>query len=176
MAAQNVRRTYLSLRSSARRVKLPCSFTGKPDGAYPRGALIRDSAGNLYGNTQQGGTGAFYGYGLTFKIGPGNHEAILHTFSGSWDGAYPTATLIMDSSGNLFGTAQMGGDGFESAGHGLVFKLDGATGRVTALYTFTGGIDGSQPVSGVVTDKAGDLFGTTYEGGSAFGTVFELVQ
>ena len=78
--------------------------------------------------------------------------------------------LILDSTGNLYGTANSGG----SANAGVVFKLDTA-GHETVLYSFTGGADGANPNGGVIRDSAGNLYGTTYNGGtSGAGVVFKL--
>ena len=95
---------------------------------------------------------------------------ILHAFSGSPDGANPTANLIQDASGNLYGTTFSGG----ASKQGTVFKLD-TTGTETVLYSFTGKPDGANPLGGVVIDAAGNLYGTTLYGGTAnSGTVFEV--
>lgn len=76
----------------------------------------------------------------------------------------------MDKAGNLYGTAVAGGSGF-----GTVFKVVPKTKKEIVLYTFTGGTDGSQPFSGLVMDKLGNLFGTTIAGGaSGNGTVYKL--
>ncbi len=99
--------------------------------------------------------------------------AILHTFTGGNDGANPAGTLVLDKSGNLYGTAQTGG----AAKNGVVFELSPSSKgwKETVLYTFAGGNDGSQPASGLVFDAAGNLYGTTIEGGSSnAGTIFEL--
>ena len=95
---------------------------------------------------------------------------VLYNFAGSSDGGDPLASLIRDSAGNLYGTADYGGTAFA----GVVFKVapDGAE---TVLYSFSGGADGAQPISAVVRDKTGNLYGTTTMGGSAnAGVVFKL--
>jgi len=95
---------------------------------------------------------------------------ILHAFSGSPDGANPTASLVQDASGNLYGTTFSGG----ASKQGTVFKLD-TNGTETVLYSFTGTPDGANPLGGVVMDAAGNLYGTTLYGGTAnLGTVFEV--
>jgi uncharacterized repeat protein (TIGR03803 family) len=92
------------------------TFTGTPDGSIPQGGLIRDGMGNLYGTTGAGGT---ENSGTIFKINSKGNELTLHSFSGSTDGGTPTATLAIDSDGNLYGTNLLGG----RRGYGTVFKL-----------------------------------------------------
>ena len=133
------------------------SFTGGADGGDPVAGVIEDSAGNLYGTTQLGGTA---GYGVVFKLNPAGQETVLHSFTGKSDGGSPSAGVTRDSAGNLYGTA-----GFGSAGAGVIFKLT-ATGDFTVLYSFTGGPDGGDPSSGVILDSAGNLYGTTTVGGT----------
>jgi uncharacterized repeat protein (TIGR03803 family) len=100
------------------------SFTGVPDGNQPYGALVRDSAGNLYGSTLYGGTGPCsegfdLGCGAIFKITPAGQESILYSFGGPpSDGEYPLAGLTIDGSGNLYGTTSSGGP----YGCGTVFE------------------------------------------------------
>ncbi len=141
-------------------------FTDRADGWSPFAGLTADAEGNLYGTTYQGGPGA----GTLFKLDSAGRETLLHTFTGGTDGEQPSANVIRDSAGNLYGTTQYGG----TANAGVVFKVD-ATGQETVLYSFTGGADGAQPVAGLVRDAAGNLFGTTENGGNAnLGVVFEL--
>src|ERR1700686_2377247 len=85
---------------------------------------------------------------------------VLHAFTGLSDGAFPSASLVRDNAGNLYGTAAGGG----AYGNGVVFKL-GATGKETVLHSFTGGKDGADPEAGLVRDVAGNLYGTTRTGG-----------
>jgi uncharacterized repeat protein (TIGR03803 family) len=100
---------------------------------------------------------------------------VLHTFTGGPDGANPIwGSLIKDSAGNLYGLAPGGGDPSCTSGCGAVFKVD-ATGQQTTLYTFTGGADGSGPIGTLLRDAAGNLCGTTANGGTGnSGTVFRL--
>jgi uncharacterized repeat protein (TIGR03803 family) len=147
------------------------SFMGGPDGRFPSG-VVRDNAGNLYGTTSSGG--AFTYYGTVFKLDTTGNETVLYSFTGGADGAQPEAGVIEDAAGNLYGTTVFGGD----LNLGTVFKLDN-TGKETVLHSFTGGADGAQPVTGVILDKAGDLYGTTPFGGTdtcfdGCGTVFKL--
>ena len=147
------------------------SFTGGADGGNPSAGVIRDSAGNLYGTTQRGGTA---NAGVVYKVDSTGHETVLYTFTGGADGGDPWSGVIRGSAGNLYGTTQVGG----TAGAGVVYKLD-TTGHETVLYSFTGGFtggpDGGYPYAGVIGDSAGNLYGTTYQGGTAGkGTVYKL--
>ena len=143
------------------------SFKGAPDGALPVAGLVRDSAGNLYGTTYQGGASDA---GVVFKVDPTRQETVLYSFTGGADGSAPFAGVIRDSAGNLYGTANGGG----AFGAGVVFKVD-ASGEETVLYSFTGGLDGASPCGGLLRDRAGNLYGTTsYGGASNDGVVFKL--
>jgi len=152
------------------------SFTGGADGGYPYAGVIGDSAGNLYGTTCQGGTtnvAAPHGNGVVYKLDTTGPETVLYNFTGGADGGCPVAGVIRDSAGNLYGTAQSGG----TAGTGVVYKLD-STGHETVLFSFTGtwgGGDGDGPIAGVIRDPAGNLYGTTFNGGAAnAGVVYRL--
>jgi uncharacterized repeat protein (TIGR03803 family) len=138
-----------------------------PKGQYPYAGVIRDSAGNLYGTTYEGGTG---GAGLVYKLDTAGHQTVLYSFTGRTDGANPSAGVIRDSAGNLYGTTQYGG----ASRSGVVYKLDTAR-QETVLYSFTGGTDGSVPESGVIRDSAGNLYGTTSYGGTGgAGVVYKV--
>jgi uncharacterized repeat protein (TIGR03803 family) len=144
------------------------SFTGGADGESPFAALLRDAAGNLYGTTVLGGA---FTLGTVFKLDATGKETVLYSFAGGTDGANPTAGLVEDELGNLYGTTEGGG----SSHSGTVFRLD-ATGTEIILHTFSGGTDGAYPLAGLVRDAAGNLYGTTIDGGSfmSSGTVFEV--
>jgi uncharacterized repeat protein (TIGR03803 family) len=106
-------------------------FGGTTDGNGPHGGVIRDSAGNLYGTTEFGGSttansGAntcfdfqYYGCGVVFQVDTTGHETVLYTFTGGADGGNLAAGLIRDSAGHLYGTTLYGG----AAGAGVVFKI-----------------------------------------------------
>ncbi len=99
---------------------------------------------------------------------------VLYKFTGGTDGSQPLAGLILDASGNLYGTTYQGGP----SGDGTVFKLtknsDGSW-TETVLYSFAGGTDGATPYAGVTFDASGNLYGTTYSGGAfSAGAVFQL--
>ena len=106
-----------------------------------------------------------------FKVDRTGTLSVLYTFTGRPDGSFPFAGLIRDDKGNLYGTTYRGG----SSNSGTVFKVDTA-GNETVLYSFTGGADGGNPRhSSLVRDSAGNLYGTTGDGGSSgFGVVFKL--
>jgi uncharacterized repeat protein (TIGR03803 family) len=143
------------------------AFTGGTDGGRPDYAhLVLDSQGDLYGTASQGGAN---NQGVIFKLTPRGKETVLHSFTRA-DGAAPEAGLIADAAGNFYGTTSGGGANLA----GAVFKCT-PRGKLTVLYSFAGGSDGSDPVAGVILDKAGDLYGTTSAGGdSNDGTVFGL--
>jgi uncharacterized repeat protein (TIGR03803 family) len=154
------------------------TFSGGNDGASPFVAgLIADETGALYGTTGAGG--AFpaecggVGCGTVFKLSPPAAEqtawslTTLWSFSGGADGGFPTAGLIADQTGALYGTTYNGG----AFGAGVVFKLTppAAAGQTpwaeTVLWTFTGGSDGALPGGELIADERGALYGTTQFGG-----------
>lgn len=150
----------------------------------PQGALLRDAAGNLYGAAVAGGhpgSGCpLYDCGALFKLDTQGKLHTLHAFTGP-DGASPAGPLLPDSAGNLYGTAQYGGDMAcpiaIGQGCGTVYKLDKA-GKLTVLYTFTGGADGGLPGSALVMDKANNLYGVAAGGNGncegGCGIIFKL--
>lgn len=163
------------------------AFNGGSDGFEPQAGLVQDKAGNLYGVTTLGGTGCSIAYstgcGTVFKLAPDGSETVLHSFAAGSDGVSPKATLILDKEGNLYGTTTQGGsDNCDADGCGTVFKL-APDGTETVLYAFAGGSDGANPYSSLIRDRAGNLYGTTAEGGGngcqqvallGCGTVFKL--
>ena len=148
------------------------------EAALPTG-LTKDRLGNLYGTTYAGGA---YGKGSVFKLDAGGNLTVLYSFTGGTDGGEPQAAVLPDKQGNLYGTAEQGGNvgSCYQAGCGTVFKLD-ATGHETVLYSFTGtGGDGFWPCADLlVRDGHGNLYGTTLQGGAyggtyGYGTVFKV--
>ena len=159
------------------------AFTGGADGGQPLAGVIRDSAGNLYGTTQTGGTGSA---GVVFKVDTSGQETVLYNFTGGADGGFaplyppgphisPSAGVIRDSAGNLYGTTPYGGVVEVPGGCGVVYKLD-AAGNETVLHTFTCGADGANPQAGVILGPAGNLFGTTTSGGKNGGGVVYVLK
>ena len=136
---------------------------------------IRDSAGNLYGTTTEGGEGGTSGpckgqsgCGVVFKLDSAGNETDLYHFSGP-DGEHPNAAVLLYSANILYGTTSDGGD----SGYGVVFMLDIAAGTETILHSFTGGADGANPYASLIRDPAGNVYGTTVNGGaSGKGVVF----
>lgn len=168
------------------------SFGSGTDGAYPYySGVIFDAAGNLYGTTSSGGTHNCQGNGgcgtvfmLTPAAGGAWTETVLYNFgNGTDDGYAPYSGLVRDAAGNLFGTALYGGPysclvaQFE--GCGTAFELSPAAGggwTETVIHNFGSGTDGSTPIAGITFDAAGNLYGTTNDGGAYTygGTVFQL--
>ena len=153
------------------------SFGSGSDGANPQAGLVADAKGNLYGTTYSGGT---ENRGTVFKVTPKGKESVLYSFCPNYphctDGFNVSAGLILDAEGNLYGTSYAGG----ANSLGTVFKV-ALDGTETVLYSFKGGNDGADPAGSVIADSAGNLYGTTYSGGSTTncstfgcGTVFEL--
>lgn len=137
------------------------NFTGT-NGSGPSG-LIRDQAGNLYGTAATGGSGAgcIGGCGVIFKVDASGHQTILYNFAGTNDGAFPLASLVRDSVGNLYGTTFDAG----RFGFGTVFRLN-SQGNFRTLYSFHGAADGANSGAELLRDQQGDLYGTTESGGT----------
>jgi len=159
-------------------------FAGGADGSGPFGGVTMDAAGNLYGTTY--GHGA-YGYGTVFKLSRKNGSwlfAPLYSFQSIPDGANPAARVIFGPDGALYGTTNKGGAGCRGIGCGTVFSLRPppnicsavfCSWDETVLYRFDDVPDGASPLSEVVFDQAGKLYGTTFSGGSGDdGTVYQL--
>jgi len=146
------------------------SFKGGSDGANPFAELLRDSAGNLYGTTANGGTA---GLGTVFKLSKTDKEAVLYSFAGgTTDGCYPYGGLLRDSVGNLYGTTEVCG----ASGVGTVFKLT-KTGKESIVHSFAGGSsDGEFPsFTSLIMDTKGTLYGVAEQGGTSnLGVVYKL--
>ncbi|HWY16794.1 MAG TPA: choice-of-anchor tandem repeat GloVer-containing protein [Rhizomicrobium sp.] len=144
------------------------SFQGGNDGAFPQGDLIADKDGNLYGTTSQGGyfgCNGGSGCGTVFKIDSNGAETILRAFLGGRYGAYPDGGLIMDSTGNLYGTTSAGGSLHGNGnGCGTIFEIT-PSGEEVVLYSFGRGRHGCEARGSLVADGAGGFYGTAFEGG-----------
>jgi uncharacterized repeat protein (TIGR03803 family) len=164
------------------------SFTGGKDGGIPNAFLIFDAAeDNLYGTTEGGGDVSctnvlnVTGCGVVFKVNKTTgKETVLYTFTGGKGGDIPIAALTIDAAGNLYGTAALGGalscpsPYGPNTGCGIVFKISKATGKESVLHRFSGA-DGASPGAALYRDKVGNLYSTTFYGGTGnFGTVFKL--
>ena len=165
--------------AGSHKYKVLYAFKGETDGGGPEAGLIRDSDGNLYGTTVNGGDYTYCSCGVVFRVSKAGVETVLFTFTGDQDtggpdGAWPAGTLARDAAGNLYGTA--GGGGAYLYWDGVVFKLD-KTGKETVLHSFEGA-DGASPL-GLIRDSAGNLYGVTPFssgncGGYGCGVVYRL--
>ena len=157
------------------------SLTGFVDGAYPESLAI-DSKGNLYGTSSSNSNPAS-GAGNVWELSPGSPKGTwvlsnAYTFTGGLDGGTPEtgAAVVVDSAGNVYGTTAVGGAG----GNGTVFELTlvGNQWSEQTLYSFAGGKDGGASFGSLIMDSAGNLYGTTVEGGlnqnGGLGVVFKL--
>ena len=157
------------------------SFNGT-DGYDPNGDLVMDAAGNLYGTAADGGpgySGPNTGDGTVFEVAKGSGTiTTLASFNGT-DGIVSNGGLVLDAAGNLYGTAGLGGPGYSSGasnGDGTVFEVAKGSGTITTLASFDGA-DGEFPTGGLALDAAGNLYGTTDQGGADNdGTVFEIAR
>lgn len=158
------------------------NFTGGVDGSSPWGQLAMDPAGNFYTGTMEGGNDT--GSGAAIKLEPVSGTWLLqplYDFNGGNDGVQPQ--VVVASNGAVFGTTQAGG----LSRCGIVFQLRPrptppttalARWNETILHTFGGGSDGCNPFSPPIIDSAGNLYGTTADGGgnNDAGVVYELVR
>ena len=149
-------------------------FHDGSDGAFPNGGVVLDASGNVYGTTTQGGSG--YG-GTVFELSPFNGYwsfNLLYSLTGgnqNVGGAW--GTLVMDATGNLYGTTANGG----AHGEGAVFKLTPSNGgwTYTSLHDFVCSTDGCAPYDGVIFDAKGNIYGTASGGGAnGHGVVWEI--
>jgi uncharacterized repeat protein (TIGR03803 family) len=154
------------------------SFTG-PDGAFPFGALVLAFDGNFYGTTVGGGANCApsNGCGTVFKMTPSGTLTTLYSFcslANCADGEQP-GPLIQASNGSMYGTTLLGGNSVDTDGCGTVFQIK-PSGTVTTLATFPGQPGGCEP-NGLVQAANGELYGTTFAGGSkGVGSVFMVTR
>jgi uncharacterized repeat protein (TIGR03803 family) len=132
-------------------------FTGEVDGRWPYGPLVFDSAGNLFGTTSSGALG----YGTVYQLTPSGSGWTLnaiYSFAGGSDGSGPAYNLLVDTTGNIYGTTLGGGE----YGCGTVFELSpvGEAWIETVLHSFSG--HGCGPIEGLIMDEAGGLYGATF--------------
>lgn len=159
-------------------------FNNIPDAGVPGGSVVFDSAGNLYGTTEYGGTGDCsngidpnYGCGAVYKLTPsggGWTETVIYSFQGGDDGETPWGGMIFDASGNLYGTTAGGGSG--SCGTIFELSLSGSGWTKTILHNFQC-TDGAGAWGDLIADQSGNLYGATAGGGANNGgVVFELAH
>lgn len=147
----------------------------KTDGDEPESNPLPGSVkGTLYGTALGGGKGGSGGNGTLFQVKQRGSKFVLttlHFFSGSPDGQSPSASLILDTKGDVFGTTISGG----TNNMGGIYEYVRTTGREKMVHSFAGGSDGAYPHAGLIVDKSGGFFGTTTNGGPPnVGTVFVL--
>ncbi len=169
-------------------------FQGGVDGANPSARVIVRPNGRLFGTTENGGGGDCSGFasgcGTIFSLAPPPYpdansvatwtEDLLYQFEGGYDGGDPYGDLAFNQTGNIFGTTQIGGSSTHCypPGCGTAYELShsGSSWTKTILWSFGDGYDGIEPFNGLQFDPAGDLYGTTFTGGThEEGTVFELI-
>jgi uncharacterized repeat protein (TIGR03803 family) len=153
------------------------TFTGGNDGSLPTCALILDSEGNIYGTTDEGGTGVV---GTVFELSPppkGSKtwaESVLYNFTGNNDGGEPYGRMLLASDGNLYGTTA----GYGQYNYGNIFKLavpvNGGGWTFSVLHAFQGSTDGEVPRDGLIQGPDGTLYGDTAGFDDSFGNVFSL--
>jgi len=148
------------------------SFYG-PDGEYPWAEVSVASNGTVYGTTIWGGA---YQHGTVFSLTPNGgswKESVLFSFKGGKNHGEPAGNVVLDSFGNLIGTASDNGESYPGCVYKLTPNPDG-TWTGTTIHTFAKAGDGSFPEGNLIRDRLGDLYGTTYVGGAGYGTIFRL--
>jgi uncharacterized repeat protein (TIGR03803 family) len=163
-------------------------FHSKEDGQHPNGGVVIDSAGDLYGATEYGGSGSCPGLcGTVYELTSKQHtwtEKVIYKFVGKEDGSHPAGDLLLDSSGDLYLTTSSGGHEGCDQGCGSVFQLtpeSGGNWQGSPIYKLPFHNDGGFSYAALISDSSGNLYGTTEYGGNlscnypiGCGTVFEL--
>src|SRR5580658_6078614 len=177
--------SFASPASAEWKEKVLYSFQGAPDGSFPGGGVVFDKAGNLYGVTEDGGSGSCppAQCGILYQLSPPAQkggpwsETVLYVFKGQLygDGSSPAGTLLIDRSGNLYGATGYGGTGrckiFGGVvGCGTVYELSPPTKQgegwtETVLYSFKGDKDGQLAGESLTFDAQGNIYGATAYGG-----------
>lgn len=161
-------------------------FSGQSDGGNPHAGVTIGPDGTLYGAASD--EFADSGHGTVFNVKPPANvchavlcpwtDTTLHSFAGGYAGANPQGNVVFDAQGNLYGTTLYGGMGGCVAGCGTIYRgtASGGVWTISTIHSFAGNPDdGALPMSGMVVDSAGNLYGTTQYGGTyGFGTVYEL--
>jgi uncharacterized repeat protein (TIGR03803 family) len=144
-----------------------CANSECPDGSIPWFGLILATDGNFYGATTAGGAS---GNGTIFRMTPSGQLSTLYAFGSGYSPPAIYAGLVQATDGNLYGTTRNGG----TSGNGTVFRIT-LGGTLTTLYSFTGELDGGTPQAPLVQATNGNLYGTTYSGGTnGRGTIFQI--
>lgn len=151
------------------------AFRGQPDAGFPYGGLMFDSQGNLYGTTYYAGAN---GLGAVYEVSPihgGWSERVLYSFEGGSDGSSSIGNLVMDATGNLYGTTSEGGAGCDC---GVIFQLSPSTNgnwTESVAYRFQGAPDAGFAYNGMVGDGSGNFYGATVHGGlTNDGTIYKF--
>lgn len=148
------------------------SFTFGVDGAHPSAALAVNGEGSvLYGTAQDGGSSDHGNVFRLVRTGQGWKGAVLHNFGQGSDGWYPDAAVVFDKEGNIYGTTSEGGP----YGFGTVFELrpNGSQWVESILHVFSLYSENT-PEAPLTFGQDGNLYGTTMNGGIAWGAVFEM--
>jgi uncharacterized repeat protein (TIGR03803 family) len=151
------------------------NFRMEQDGGTPYAGLVFDASGNLYGAATDGGGPDYNEGGTVFELTPSGGSwklKVLDTLAG-WGISGTYRNLLLDASGNIFATTHC--DGADSAGTVYELTPSGSSWTYTQLYSFTGGTDGQYSFSNLVFDTAGNLYGTTNQGGAyGYGVIFKV--
>ena len=178
LAASSALLTCLGIASSAEAGKAKAFYSFKNDGIdgiNPEGTLVAGTNGFFLGTTAFGGSD---GFGTVFKVNAKGVETVLHAFAGTGgggDGYSPRSGLLPMGGGVFYGTTPGGG----TFGYGTIYSITQA-GAYSIVYSFTGDNDGSNPYSGLIKDKAGNVYGVTEYGGASgsqsagFGTIYKI--